>query len=254
MYGTTRMEKSLPDDWIAKVNNSKEYSIYIEPTSKCSNDVLPEVHKALEFWNQVDGVQFEIIDAPSFGIISIAWEKELRNGYDGYVLGQTNVSIGLGSNDCDSNWKAYNTESVRNILIHKIDHTVGLDHAVSKSNIMYPLIHDAKFTAIEQSFTIPQNDSIFIKGCSFSADPSYKYQVEVNDSKKMDVFFVPSMEEKYKVDSGDSFNYYSDISCLGIDKSFKMGVCKEIADSGGMLIINSDNEGTILLKVYLEEQ
>jgi len=254
MYRTAGMQKSLPEDWIAKVNNSKEYLLYIEPIPKWSKDVSPEVHTALEFWKEVAGVQFEIVNAPSFGIISIGWEKELRNGYDGYVVGQTGVSIGLGSSDCDGNWKLYSSESIKNILIHEIGHTVGLEHAVSKSNIMYPMIHNAKFAAIEQSFTIPQDSSIFIRGCSFSADPSYKYHVEVKDSKKVDIFFVPSIEEKYRVDSGDSFNYYSDINCLGLDKSSKMGVCKEIADSAGILIINSDNQGTISLKVYLEEQ
>jgi|ETN07SMinimDraft_1059922.scaffolds.fasta_scaffold29550_2 hypothetical protein len=68
------------------------------------------------------------------------------------------------------------------------------------------------------------------------------------------IFFVPSIEEKHRVDSGDSFNYYSDINCLGLDKSFKIGVCKEIADSAGILIINSDNQGTVSLHVHLEEQ
>ena len=253
MYRTTEMQKSLPEDWVTKVKNSKEYTIYIEPTPKWSKYVSSEVHNALKFWKEVAGVQFEIVNAPSFGTISINWEKELRNGYDGYVTGQTSVSIGLGSSDCDGNWKPYSSKSIKNILIHEIGHTVGLDHAISKSNIMYPMIHNAKFAAIEQSFTIPQDGSIFIRGCSFSSDPAYKYQVEVEDSKKVDIFFVPSIEEKYKVDSGESFSYYSDINCIGLDKSSKTGVCK-VVDSGGMLIINSDNQGIISLKVYLEEK
>ena len=65
---------------------------------------------------------------------------------------------------------------------------------------------------------------------------------------------MPSIEEKYRIDSGDSFDYYSDFNCIGLDKSSKTGVCKEIADSAGMLIINSYNQDTISLKVYLEEQ
>jgi len=165
MYRTAGMQKSLPEDWIAKVINSKEYSIYIEPTPRWSKDVSSEVDQALGFWKEVADVQFEVVNAPSFGITSIGWEKELRNGYDGYVIGQTSVSIGLGSSDCNGNWRPYSSESIKNILIHEIGHTVGLDHSVSKSNIMYPMIHDAKFAAIKQAFTIPQDSSIFIRGC-----------------------------------------------------------------------------------------
>jgi len=170
-----------------------------------------------------------------------------------YVVGQTNVSIGLGSSDCDGKWKPYSSESIKNILIHELGHTVGLGHAVSKSNIMYPMIQDAKFAPIEQLITIPQDESVFIKGCSFSADPVYKYNVQVNDSKNADIFFVPSIDEKYKVDSGMTFDYYSDINCLGVEKSYLNGACK-VADSAGMLIVNSGNQGTISLKLHLEEK
>ena len=91
------------------------------------------------------------------------------------------------------------------------------------------------------------------KGCSFSADPTYEYNVEVQDSKQVDIFFIPSIKEKYKVDSGDSFDYYSDINCLGIQKSSKSGTCK-VADSGGMLVVNSNNQESIVASLYLEEK
>ncbi|QDI88223.1 matrixin family metalloprotease [Candidatus Nitrosopumilus sp. SW] len=253
VYNNANPEKTLPSDWIARVDNSKTYPIYIEKSPSWSKDMSIEVTEALRFWELTANVKFEIVDSPSFGITSINWERELKNGYDGYVVGQTNVSIGLGSSDCDGKWKAYSSESIKSILIHEIGHTVGLDHAVSKSNIMYPMIQDAKFAPIEQLVTIPQDESVFIKGCSFSADPVYKYNVKVNDSKTADIFFVPSIDEKFKVDSGMTFDYYSDINCIGLEKSYKNGACK-VADSAGMLIINSGDQGTISLKIYLEEQ
>ena len=253
VYNNANPEKTLPSDWIAKVDNSKTYPIFIEQSPSWSKDMSLEVKEAMQYWSNVANVKFEIVDAPSFGITTINWEKELRNGYDGYVVGQTNVSIGLGSSDCDGKWKPYSSESIKNILIHELGHTVGLGHAVSKSNIMYPMIQDAKFAPIEQLITIPQDESVFIKGCSFSADPIFKYNIQVNDSKNVDIFFIPSIDEKYKVDSGMAFDYYSDINCIGVEKSYLNGACK-VADSAGMLIINPGNQGTISLKLYLEEQ
>ena len=253
IYNNANPEKTLPSDWVARVDNSKTYSIFIENSPSWSKDLSVEVDEALEYWHSTANIKFEVVDAPAFGITSINWERELRNGYDGYVVGQTNVSIGLGSSDCDGKWKPYSSESIKNILIHELGHTVGLGHAISKSNIMYPMIQDAKFAPLEQSITIPQDESVFIKGCSFSADPVYRYNVQVSDSKNADIFFVPSIDEKYKVDSGMTFDYYSDINCLGVEKSYLKGACK-VADSAGMLIINSGNQGTISLKLHLEEQ
>ncbi|MDX1596097.1 MAG: matrixin family metalloprotease, partial [Nitrosopumilaceae archaeon] len=252
VYKKDTVERSLPSDWVQRVNNDKEYLIYIEPTPRWASDMTEEVNAALDFWKETAGVEFEIVQSPSFGTISIDWEKELRNGYDGYVVGETDVTIGLGSSECDGTWKPYNSESIKDILIHELGHTVGLDHAVSKSNIMYPMIHNAKFDGIKQTITIPSGGSVFVKGCSFSADPTYKYNVEVQDYKQVDIFFIPSVNEKYKVDSGDSFDYYSDINCLGIQKSSKSGTC-QVADSGGMLVVNSGNE-SVVASLYLEER
>ena len=253
VYRTSDTEKNLPDDWIQRVDNSEPYMVYIEPSPKWSKDFTNEVHESLEFWSKNADVEFEMAGAPSFGTISIGWEKEMRNGYDGYVIGQTDVTVGLGSSKCDNSWKPYSSESIKDILIHELGHTVGLDHAVSKSNIMYPMIHDARFDGIKQTVTIPKDGSVFIKGCSFNADPSYNYQVEVQDSKKVDIFFVPSIDEKHKVDAGESFDYYSDINCLGLQKSSKSGTCT-IADSGGILVVNSGNLGSIVADIYLEEK
>ncbi|MCV0373580.1 MAG: matrixin family metalloprotease [Nitrosarchaeum sp.] len=252
MFKTTDIQKNLPGDWISQIKNSKTQLLFVEPTPKWSKDMSVEVRGALDYWKQIANVEFKIVSTSSSDITTIEWEKELRNDFDGYTIGQTHISIGLGSTNCDGTWRPYSSESIKNILIHEIGHTLGLGHAAAESNIMYPMIDDAKFAPLDQTVVIPGNDSVFVKGCSFSADPSYKYQVSVQDSNKVDVFFVPSIDEKYKVDSGKSFNYYSDINCIGLDKSHKSGMCT-IANSGGMLVINS-NDHAVATKLHLEEQ
>jgi len=252
MFKTTNIQKNLPDDWISQIKTSKTPLLFVEPTPKWSKDMSAEVRDALDYWKQIANVEFKIVSTYSSDITTIEWKKELRNDFDGYTVGQTHISIGLGSTNCDGTWRPYSSESIKNILIHEIGHTLGLGHASAESNIMYPMIDDAKFAPLDQTVVIPRNDSVFIKGCSFSADPSYKYQVSVQDSNKVDVFFVPSIDEKYKVDSDKSFGYYSDINCIGLDKSRKSGVCT-IANSGGMLIINP-NDHAVTTKIHLEEQ
>ena len=55
------------------------------------------------------------------------------------------------------------------------------------------------------------------------------------------------------MDQGNEFSYYSDINCIGLDKTTKSGSC-EVADSAGMLIINPDNKNSISVNVHLEEK
>lgn len=249
---STQTQKRLPDDWISQIKVGSVHTIFVENSPNWSQDMSDEVDYALTYWKETANVDFKIVNDKSVSMSTITWKKDLPNGYDGYALNQSTITIGLGNTYCDGKWRPYSSESVRNILIHELGHILGLGHSIDKSNIMYPMINDAKFAPIEKTFVISGDDSEFIRGCSFSVDPSYNYYVSVQDSNKVDVFFVPSIDEKQNVEDGKSFDYYSNMECIAIEKSYKSGVCK-IADSGGMLLINS-NKNPITVKVYLEEK
>lgn len=254
MYKTVEV-KQIPKDWINKIDSTKKYSIYVEPIPKWSSDVSGEVNSAIKFWKETADVNFNVVNTPDADTVIISWKKTLPNNYDGYTTNRKQVDIALGSDGCDKNWRAYDSESVRNILIHEIGHVLNLGHAVDKSNIMYPMIYSAKFALVDTTITIDTKDSAFIKTCSFSADPSYKYVVKAQDAtKKFDLFFVPSDAEKQRFDAGKKFDYYSDINCIGLSKSVQNGICKNVVDTGGLLIINSENKEKITVTVHVEEK
>jgi uncharacterized coiled-coil DUF342 family protein len=255
MYKTADTVKQIPKDWINKIDSTKKYSIYVEPIPKWSSDVSGEVNSAMKFWKDTAGVNFNVVNAPNTDTAIISWKKTLPNNYDGYTTNQKQVDVALGSYGCDDNWRAYDSKSVRDILIHEIGHILNLGHAIDKSNIMYPMIYSAKFAPIDTTITIGTKDSAFIKTCSFSTDPSYKYVVKAQDAtKKFDLFFVPSDAEKQTFDAGKQFDYYSDINCIGLSKSTQSGTCRNIVDTGGLLIINSENNENITVNVHIEEK
>lgn len=247
--------KQIPEDWINKIDSTKKYSIYVEPVPKEYSDVREEVNNALKFWKETAGVDFNMVNTPTADSVIISWKKTLPNNYDGFTTNQKQVDVALGSYGCDDNWRAYDSKSVRDVLIHEIGHVLNLGHATDKNNIMYPMIFSGKFTPIDTTITIDRKDSAFIKTCSFSADPSYKYVVKAKDAtKKFDLFFVPSDAEKQAFDNGKKFDYYSDINCIGLSKSIQSGTCRNVIDTGGLLIINSENNEKITISVHIEEK
>ena len=255
MYKTVDDVKQIPKDWINKIDSTKKYSIYVEPVPKWASDVSEEVNSAIKFWKDTAGVNFNVVNTPDIDTIIISWKKTLPNNYDGYTINQKQVNMALGSYGCDKNWRAYDSKAVRDILIHEIGHVLDLGHTVDKSNIMYPMIYSAKFVPVDTTITIDTKDSAFIKTCSFSADPSYKYVVKAQDTtKKFDLFFVPSDAAKQRFDAGKQFDYYSDINCIGLGKSVQSGTCKNVVDTGGLLIINSENNEKITVTVHIEEK
>ena len=212
-------------------------------------------NSAIKFWKDTANVSFNVVNTPDVDTVIISWKETLPNNYDGYTTNQKQVEIALGSYGCDKNWRAYDSKSVRDILIHEIGHVLNLGHAIDKSNIMYPMIYSAKFAPVDTTITIDTKDSAFIKTCSFSADPAYKYVVKAQDTtKKFDLFFVPSDAEKQRFDAGKKFDYYSDINCIGLSKSVQSGTCKNVVDTGGLLIINSENKEKITVTVHVEEK
>lgn len=255
MYKTVDDVKQIPKDWINKIDSTKKYSIYVESVPKWSSDVSGEVSSALKFWKDASGVSFDLVNTPDADTVIISWKKTLTSNYDGYTTNRKQVDISLGSYGCDKNWRAYDSKSVRDILIHEIGHVLDLEHSSDKSNIMYPMIYSGKFASVDTTITIGTKESAFIKTCSFSAEPAYKYTVKAQDiTKKFDLFFVPSDAEKQTFDAGKQFDYYSNINCIGLSKSAQSGTCENVADTGGLLIVNSENNEKITISVHIEEK
>lgn len=245
------------DSSLYDIDTSKEYLIFVEPVPEWSDDVGYLVDEAVEFWQSTTDAKFRFVESFDASTAKVSWYKQTPNGYDGFVVREKLVQIGLGNSDCDGDWRPYDAKSIRKVLIHEIGHVMGLKHTNDQTSLMYPVIHDAHYSTITDSYTLGAGDVVFIGACSLNQDPSYQFEVEVqNSNNKIDVFFVPSKNEYYSAVSDKPFQYYSDPNCLGINRSGQVGVCENVSDNAGLLLIAPDSirGDKITVRVSLAEK
>jgi len=249
--------QKLLSDTLYNIDTSKEYLIYVEPVPYWSEDISYLVDEALEFWQSVTDAKFRLVESFDASSAKISWYKQIPNGYDGFVIQERLVQIGLGNNDCDGAWRSYDTDSVRKVLIHEIGHVMGLEHTNDQASLMYPVIHNARYSTTTDSYTLGAGEAVFIGGCSLNKEPSYKFEVAVQDSEnKIDLFFVPSKNEYFQAINGKPFQYYSDPNCLGLSRSGQIGICENVSQNAGLLLIAPDfiSGDQITIKVSLAER
>ena len=249
--------QKLLSDTLYNIDTSKEYLIYVEPVPEWSDDIRYLVDEAIEFWQSITDAKFQLVESFDATSAKISWYKQLPNGYDGFVIWERLVQIGLGNNDCDGAWRPYDTDSVRKVLIHEIGHVMGLEHTNDQSSLMYPVIHNARYSTITDSFTLGAGEAVFIGGCSLNQEPSYLFEIAVQDSEnKINLVFVPSKNEYFQAINGKPFQYYSDPNCLGLSRSGQIGICENVSHNAGLLLIAPDSISgdQITVKVSLAER
>lgn len=243
---------------IQKTDNTKldKYFLYVESIPASATNIENTVLSAVKFWESRVDVKFEIVDSINDANLILKFVRELPGLYDGFVFNGKLVKIGLGNSNCHGNWHPFDEQTITLLVTHELGHVMGFKHSQDKNNIMYTIIGYAQYSQIKESYTLSPGESLFIQGCTLRPETSYHYEIFTDDSgKKIDYFFIPSKIEYQNFLNGKQFQYYSDPDCLGLNRSGQIGICKNVSDNAGLLLIapRIENESQFSVKVLLQE-
>ncbi len=243
---------------IQKTDNPKldKYFLYVESIPASATNIENTVLSAVKFWESHVDVKFEIVDSINDANLILKFVQELPGIYEGFVFNGKLVKIGLGNSNCHGNWHPFDEQTITLLVTHELGHVMGFKHSQDKNNIMYTIIGYAKYSQIKKSYTLSPGESLFIQGCTLRPETSYHYEIFTDDSgKKIDYFFIPSKSEYQNFLNGKQFKYYSDPDCLGLNRSGQIGICKNVSDNAGLLLIapRTENESQFSVKVLLQE-
>jgi len=230
--------------------------LYVESIPASATNIENTVLSAVKFWESRVDVKFEIVDSINDANLILKFVQELPGTYAGFVFNGKLVKIGLGDSNCNGNWYPLDEQTITLLVTHELGHVMGYKHSQDRSNIMYSSIGYAKYSQIKESHTLSPGESLFIQGCTLQPEASYRYEIFTDDSgKKLDYFFIPSKTEYQNFLNGEQFRYYSDPDCLDLNRSGQIGICKNISDNAGLLLIApiTENESQFGVKVSLQE-
>ena len=233
-----------------------KYFLYVESIPASATNIENTVLSAVKFWESRVDVKFEIVDSINDANLILKFVQELPGPYAGFVFNGKLVKISLGNSNCHGNWQSFDEQTITSLVTHELGHVMGFKHSQDQNSIMYLSIGHAKYSQIKESYTLSPGESLFIQGCTLRPETSYHYEIFTDDSgKKIDYFFIPSEIEYQNFLDGKQFKYYSDPDCLDLNRSGQIGICKNVSDNAGLLIIvpRTENESQFSVKVLLQE-
>jgi len=69
--------------------------------------------------------------------LTIAWIKDYGSHTIGESIVRIHIKVGLGTNNCSGDWRAFDADTVKKVLWHELGHSMGYRHSNDPNNVMY---------------------------------------------------------------------------------------------------------------------
>ena len=143
-------------------------------------DAVEQIAEVLSDWRPYHDVSVRRVYRESDADLVVAWIKNYGSHTVGEAIYKSHIKVGLGRDNCYSDWQAFDASTVKKILWHEIGHSMGYNHSNDPSNIMYFQINTVFHTEQNISENIAAGWSITYPFCdsgiywySFESDNSY---------------------------------------------------------------------------------
>lgn len=238
----------------ANTNEIRNFFVYVEPSSYRFANFNSSLTESMSYWEEIDGVKFKYIQEPQDATFTIRGIHQSEGPYSAYTINKNVIEIGMGDSRCNGVWHAYGSDFVLSLLKHEIGHALGHEHSKDRSNIMYPLVLNAKYAPVNVTYTLDSSKPLFIPVCTFSGVSSFHFKVMTKGGKSFDTYFVDSLVQNHGSMKDTNVTYYRESGCYSSNSNNFESVCRNIPSNSKLVIVpDRDVISGQKVHVFIEE-
>ena len=195
---------------------SGELKFYFEPlpwyAATGVSAGVEEIAQSLSEWDSYNATMRRVYFASDADLV-VAWVKDYGTHVLGESIYKSHIKVGLGTENCQSDWMAFDPNTVKKVLWHEIGHSMGYSHSPDPTNVMYYLTSTHFYVEQDISESIASGWYMTFPLCGLG---EYWYSFESDSTYEgFDIYVLPPGAGAAAVYSGDGL-VYADCGAAGI--------------------------------------
>lgn len=195
---------------------SGELKFYFEPlpwyAAPEASLGVQQIAQTLSEWNPYNAAMRRVYSEYDADLV-VTWVKDYGSHVLGEAIYKSHIKVGLGTGNCQGDWMAFDSDTVKKVLWHEIGHSMGYSHSSNPTNVMYYQTPTHFYAEQGISESIASGWYMTFPLCepgkyrySFASDSSYE---------RFDIYVLPPGTDGAAVSSGDG-RVYTDCGAAGI--------------------------------------
>lgn len=238
--------------------------MFASPSDKAINKYSIYIHLQKE-WNSYPGnLLFDVTDVwknsdSQNPLREIYYDPEISkqefkdhnlNVLD-YQRGKSFVELKHEFSDCNESWSPISYRYIVDTIRNRFEFFQGNELKGDPYASVYPKISNEQYGLDEQDEKLKSGYAQFIPICTSKNSTNIEYSLKINSNQiGFDVYFVPYIDELSNyLEGNSSFSYYNQDGCSGKNFQSFNGICRNVGNQSGLLVVIPDELHLALTKI-----
>ncbi len=185
-----------------------ELKFYFEPLPIYAgidvSSAVENISSSLLSWSPYGTTTRRVFNANDADL-TVSWLKDYGSHTIGESIFKSHIKVGLGTENCNEDWQAFDASTVEKVLWHEIGHSMGYGHSNDPNNVMYWQT-ETKFDVEQVIADIVSPGWYFTYELCRGGNHWYSFESDDSDTG-FDLYVLPPGTDPSLISIGEGFIY-----------------------------------------------